>query len=217
MLSVASVAALTAVIATVCTLAAVHFTQPEVVQAQKPERAGTQIALVNLELLSRRSPLFAKDRDKWVKAKAQLDEHRKSLEDKYEELKAKVRRSADSEDLLMLKVELQSYEESIKACRQQHQDYLAALLDQYQREVLADVMTNVKRYADQQGFDLVLQTYSLGSADPEFFSGGSYAQDLMSQAALYAPGAADGQNAHVVDITDTMIGFMRDGGVPEKK
>ena len=139
MLSVASVAALTAVIATVCTLAAVHFTQPEVVQAQKPERAGTQIALVNLELLSRRSPLFAKDRDKWVKAKAQLDEHRKSLEDKYEELKAKVRRSADSEDLLMLKVELQSYEESIKACRQQHQDYLAALLDELQRETQSRV------------------------------------------------------------------------------
>ena len=50
MLSVASVAALTAVIATVCTLAAVHFTQPEVVQAQKPERAGTQIGPLVVEV-----------------------------------------------------------------------------------------------------------------------------------------------------------------------
>jgi hypothetical protein len=88
------------------------------------------------------------------------------------------------------------------------------MLGAFQGEVLQDVLVNLRRYARQQGFRLVLQDYDVDAESADFFSGQAFAQSLMSKPVLDAPYALEGDK-HVTDITDVMIKFMRAGGVPE--
>lgn len=208
-----------AITASICTLVAVGFAaEPEVVQAAPQQKPGMQVAVVNLEDVCRQSPQFAKSKMSWEAARRELTQtNRKDLQ-RYEELKARLEREklvGDADSVLDLRVELQSYEEKLQAARDEQKEYLASLLSEYQRRVLSEVLTHVKRYARQTGFDLVLQTYSIAESDSDFFASESFVQTLMSQTVLDAPGADDLSNAHVTDITDKMISFMQNGGVPE--
>lgn len=221
MLTVAVTAALiAAVTASLCTLVAIKYAQPEVVQAAPQPRPGMQVATVNLEELARLSRSYAVRSKDWELIRNDLAEQNKRSHDKYLHYKHDLDALLDAgvslndDRVLDLLVELQAREEAAKAAKTEQRQYLAALLDEYQKEVLEEVLAGVKRYARENGFDLVLQTYSISEA-PDFFADGTFVQRLMSQTVLDAPGAEDLSNAHVTDITDKMISFMQNGGIPE--
>ena len=220
--------AFVAIAATVSGIAASLFTvlllgaaQPEPVQAapDKPEATTPiRIAVVNLEEVSRSSPEFQKRKERWEDAQREIRTQAADLKARYERAVEEYEhaRGGDGIEVLMLGIEVKSLEETMEAAREEQAAYLQALLNEYQVEVLKVVLDNVQRYARQEGFQLVLQDYTLGSPDEGFFSRNDYAQTLMSKPVVAAPGIASGANTHVTDITKILIHHMRNGGVPEK-
>jgi Skp family chaperone for outer membrane proteins len=201
------------------TLLALHLSSPQTVQAAPPHDE-LRIAIVNLERVSRSTPRFRKLKVEWDAVQLEFDEQNEADEAEYRLLVAEIAKArlADPDDpQIELRSMAQAQEEMIKAARKEQEEYLAALLAEFQRIVLLEVMENVRRHSRQQGFRLVLQDYDdVSGEDADFFSGSGFAQSLMSKPVLDAPYALEGDK-HVTDITDVMIKFMRDGGVPEKK
>lgn len=205
-----------ALVAAAVTLVMWVVTTPEAVQAAPPHDE-LRIAVVNLERVSRSSPRFQTLKKEWDAAQAELKLANAGDEAKYKELVAAIQRGyiEDPEDSqLWLRSEAQAIEQKLEIARKEHEEYLETLLSLFQGEVLADVLVNVRRYARQQGFRLVLQDYDVTGDEADFFSG--FAQSIMSKPVLDAPYALEGDK-HVTDITQVMITFMRAGGVPEKK
>ena len=224
MLSVAAIAALVAAVtASAVTLIAVNFMQPDTVQAAPQRRPGMQVATVNLEQVARVSKTFANCKVDWERAQSELATQNRETREAYLQCKRDLDAALSSDEeqnpdqIIDLRVQLQSYEESINAAKVEQRQYLSALLDEYQKRVLKEVIADVRTYARHVGFDLVLQTYSTGGDGSDFFGGGDYAQSLMSQTVLDAPGADDLSNAHVTDITDNVVLFMRTGKLPENE
>ena len=218
--------ALVAIAATASGLAASLFTvlllgaaQPEPVQAAPEATAPIRIAVVNLEEVSRSSRLYAHKMWQW---KSVQDDVQKAADRDRGEYEAAIRRlnfalskGEDKIEIQMCRIEVQAYEESLAALQTELAEYLQKLLDEYQREVLKDVLDNVRRYARQEGFQLVLQDYTLDESNAKFTEN-DYAETLMAKPVVDAPGMSSDANTHVTDITKIMIDHMRKGGVPEK-
>jgi hypothetical protein len=169
--------------------------------------AGIRIALFNLEKAARRSNLFKARKLEWDDAQAALKEQNDKMERDYKAKIAEIKRAnmANPDDnLLILRVEAQAIEQALKAAKEEQQQYLGALLAQYQKEVLIDVMEKLDKYVRLQGYDIVLQDYEDADADADFFSGAAYAQSLMSKPVLLAPGIDLKKNPYVTDITDAI-------------
>jgi hypothetical protein len=181
---------------------------PKQVYAQ-PVRAkeGIRIALFNLEKAARNSAEFKERKVLWDEAQKALKEQNERMERDYKAKVAEIQRAnlANPDDnLLSLRVEAQAIEQALKAAKEEQQDYLGALLAQYQKEVLIVVMEKLEKYVKLQGYDIVLQDYEDASAEADFFSGAAYAQSLMSKPVLYAPGLDLKNNPYVTDITDAI-------------
>ena len=217
-------AAIAACVAALSTLAWTTLFTPGTVNAapdpapQAPPRT-MRVALVNLEEVSRNTPLFRRLRSEWDDAQADIKSYNNKLQREYD---ARLRRIeagggpfADEDDVLTERVELQAIKETQKAAKEEGEKYLDALLSDFQKQVLQEVMVNLKRYIRQNGYDIALQDYSVETGEVDFFSAGEYAQSLMSKPVLDAPGALDGSNVFVTDITQEMVTAMQKGGVPE--
>ncbi|MCB9932144.1 MAG: OmpH family outer membrane protein [Planctomycetes bacterium] len=205
-------AAVAAIIATLCTLVCSSLAAPAPVSAA-PETM--RVAVVNLEQVARASRTFQQRKIKWEDAQQESKNYLQELKHEYDSKLRELGRTNDEPERMQLRVELQALEEAKSAASEEQQKYLAALLSMYQQEVLSEVLENLRRYVRQKGFNLVLQNYDVDEEYNDFFSGGAYAQSLMSQIVLDAPGAATGDNVFVTDITADMAAAMKKGGVPE--
>lgn len=186
-----------------------NTTEPETVEAAKP-RATTavRIAVINLEEASRQSKWFKELKIDWENAQAdiknQAEQMRADYELKVDEFRRAQLRGDDPNELLSLKVEIKALEEAMKAAREEQASYLQALLNQFQKDVLIKVMDELEKYVKLEGYDIVLQDYSLESTeDAGFFKDNVYAQTLMSKPVLHVPGGVN--NAYITDITQPII------------
>ena len=89
------------------------------------------------------------------------------------------------------------------AAREEQAGYLQALLNQYQKDVLQKVIEELEKFVKLEGYDIVLQDYTLEAAEAGFFKDNVYAQTLMSKPVLHVPGGVN--NSYVTDITQTII------------
>lgn len=187
--------------------------QPEPVYAQNVRaKEGIRIALINLEKTARQSKRFKELKNEWDAAQEQLKQQNSKMELDYKAKVAQIQRDAISkpEDAqLAARSEAQAIEQAMKVAKEEQQAYLGALLAQYQKEVLQEVMTVLDKYVAKQGYDLVIQDYDDADADADFFSGAAYAQSLMSKPVLSAPGMKEKKNAYVTDITDAIIDIVK--------
>ncbi|MCA8911654.1 MAG: OmpH family outer membrane protein [Planctomycetes bacterium] len=194
--------------------------QPEIVHAQDVKVEGVRIGLFNLEEASRHSALFKRYKIDWERTQEELKNSNLRMRTSYETKNAELKRArAEGKDqrVLDLRIELQSLEEAIKAAAEEQKKYLASLLNQYQTAVIQHVMNVAEQYAIRQGYDLVLQDYRVSAEDADFFSGGGYAQSMMSKPVLIAPGVISNKNAHVTDITGAVSQLVQVGGNPQPK
>jgi Skp family chaperone for outer membrane proteins len=208
-------------IALMCCLAGVAgawatraWTQPTMPVEAQSDRAseGIRIALLNLEEAARRSPKFAEHQRSWDRARAELqqqrDEKRAALQRTQRELQRARLEGASEDSLTFLEVELKATQETLKLMAERQEMYLAALLTKYQSEVLREVMAMVETYTQRQGYDIVLQDYTVETGGEGFFAGGGYAQTMINKPVLYAPGIRRNRNAYVTDITDAIVQQM---------
>ena len=176
-----------------------------------PPRATVpiRIALVNLEEASRQSKVFKKLKLDWDDAqkelKAQAEKYQQAYEKKYQDIQRARMAGSDEDEILTMRVEFQALEQTMKAAEEEGKKYLSALLSQFQKEVLVVVMDEIDKFCKIEGYDLVLQDYTVESEDADFFSGGAYAQSLMSKPVLMAPGMDKKANSYVIDITQAIV------------
>lgn len=216
-------AVIAACVAALCTLAWSTLFAPGTVQAApdpapKAKPQVMRVALANLEAISRNSPKFKALKREWDVAQAEMKQQYNEWQEDYDSTYQQLQRAKlknDQELVMELRVHLQATDQTMKACEEEGKKYLSALLSQFQTEVLREVMLNLERYVRQKGFDIVLQDYTLELTDEDFFGAGEYAQTMMSKPVLSAPGALDGKNLFVTDITQELITAMQKGGVPE--
>lgn len=217
---VAVAAAVSGIVTSLCTVVVLGTAQPEPVQATEDSKKPIRVAVVDLEQVSRSSPQFERKRARWEAAQEDIRGQAENLRLQYDRAvmryQSTLQAGGDRLDLTLLSVEVKALEETMKAAREEQAEYLQALLNGYQAEVLQEVLENVRRYARQAGYQLVLQDYTLGSPDEGSFGGSDYTETLMSKPVVDAPGIETGENTHVTDITKIMINHMRKGGVPEK-
>lgn len=206
-------AAVAAIVATLCTLVGSRLVTPAPVNAA-PQTM--RVAVVNLEKVARASRTFQKLSAKWEVAQQDMQAYLQKLDEEYDTKLKELGRTRDDEERMQLRIELQALEETSATAKEEQQKYLAALLSMYQQEVLREVLENLRRYVRQNGFNLVLQNYDVEEEHSDFFNSGAYAQKLMSQVVLDAPGASVGDNVFVTDITNDMAAAMKKGGVPEQ-
>lgn len=186
----------------------------EAVNAAKPraKEGGIRVALLNLEEASRQSKTFKALKIDWENAQNELKASNQRMKEAYDKKRAEVnqvRLSGDDEKLLDLRVELQSIEEAVKAAQEEQKNYLGALLNQYQTDVLREVIKAVEDYAAIEGYDIVIQDYTVNGDDADFFSGGAYAQTMMGKSVIAAPGMVANKNAYVTDITQAIIDKLK--------
>jgi len=195
----------------------VQINEAETVEADS-RRAdkGIRIAMLNLEDAARRSPLFQQLRGKWEAAQQELQAQREEIQIAYRRAQRELQRArleGGSEDAIMaLEVEMQAQEQTLKAINEHHETYLQALLTKYQTDVLREVISQVETYVRLEGYDIVLQDYTVESGGDGFF-GGAYAQTMINKPVLHAPGVRRNTNAYVTDITDAVV--QRMGGMAE--
>ncbi|MCA8916736.1 MAG: OmpH family outer membrane protein [Planctomycetes bacterium] len=176
-----------------------------------PPRATVpiRIALVNLEEASRQSKVFKKLKLDWDDAqkelKAQAEKYQQAYEKKYQDIQRARMAGSDEDEILTMRVEFQALEQTMKAAEEEGKKYLSALLSQFQKEVLVVVMDEIDKFCKIEGYDLVLQDYTVENEDADFFSGGAYAQSLMSKPVLMAPGMDKKANSYVIDITQAIV------------
>jgi Skp family chaperone for outer membrane proteins len=186
---------------------------PEPVYAQPPRAtAGIRIALFNLEKAARSSKLFSTRKGDWDKAQEALRLQNEKMQRDYklkEEEAKRARLANPDDDVLSLRVELQAIDQALKVAEKEQQEYLGALLAQYQKEVLIQVMEALNTYITLMEYDIVLQDYEDAAENADFFSGAAYAQSLMSKPVLAAQGIALNKNPYVTDITDAIIERMK--------
>lgn len=177
-----------------------------------PERAkagAVRIAVINLEQASRESRKFKELKILWEAAQEELKKQNQKMEQDYNAKLAELRRAGTEDEKMALRVELKSFQEAQKVSQEEQQKYLGALLAQYQTDVLRHVMEEMDKFVRKEGYDIVLQDYDVEAADADFFSGGAYAQSLMSKPVLLTPGTKDKKNAYVVDITQEIINLVK--------
>jgi hypothetical protein len=119
--------------------------------------------------------------------------------------------SKPEDNQLAARSELQALEQAMKVAKEEQQQYLGALLAQYQKEVLQEVMTVLEKFVAKHTYDIVIQDYEDAATDADFFSGAAYAQSLMSKPVLTAPGMKEKKNPYVTDITDAIIELVKGG------
>ncbi|MBE7491514.1 MAG: OmpH family outer membrane protein [Planctomycetes bacterium] len=174
-----------------------------------PGAKPLKIALLDLERVARSSRKFKKLKDEWEARQNTLKEENRKMTEEFEEKKAALRRaqarSDASEEVATLRVELAAMEENIKTTREVQKRYLSELLENYQKEVLEDVLGRAQEYCIRQGYHLVLQNYDNPKKDDDMFTGSSFAERVMSKPVLFAPGTVDRSNPYVVDITDALL------------
>jgi Skp family chaperone for outer membrane proteins len=187
-------------------------TEPEPVQAQNVRaKEGVRIALINLEKTARQSKWFKANKIEWDAAQDQLKQQNKKMELDYRERASAIQRAQiqnPDDPQLAARAELQALQEAMKAAEKEQQQYLGSLLAHYQKEVLQEVMTVLDKYVSKQGYDIVIQDYDDAATDADFFSGGAYAQSLMSKPVLVAPGIKEKRNQYVTDITAAIIALV---------
>ena len=181
----------------------------ESVEAARPrEEKAIRVAIINLEEASRQSKWFKALKIDWEGAqddiKRQNEKMKADYQAKVEEYQRARLRGDEQDDLLPLEVEIKAMEEAQKAASEEQQNYLQALLNQYQKDVLRQVMAEIDTYVQLEGYDIVLQDYTLETEEAGFFQGGIYAQTLMSKPVLHVPSVND-KNAYVTDITQPII------------
>lgn len=177
-----------------------------------PERAkagAVRIAVINLEQASRESRKFKELKILWEAAQEELKKQNQKMEQEYNAKLAELRRAGTEDEKMALRVELKSLQEAQKYSQEEQQKYLGGLLSQYQTDVLRHVMEEMDKFVRKEGYDIVLQDYDVEAADADFFSGGAYAQSLMSKPVLLTPGTKDKKNAYVVDITQEIINLVK--------
>ena len=184
----------------------VHAAPP---RATQPIR----IALVNLEEASKQSKKFKTLKNDWDNAQGELKKQADKYEQTYREEAGEVQRlrlaGGDEDEIMTKRVELQALEQTMKAADEEGKKYLSALLQQYQKDVLVVVMAAIEEYCKLEGYDIVLQDYSVEGDDADFFSGGAYAQSIMSKPVLAAPGMKANTNSYVIDITQAIINKVK--------
>ncbi|MCL4729364.1 MAG: OmpH family outer membrane protein [Planctomycetes bacterium] len=163
-----------------------------------PGAKPLKIALLDLERVARSSRKFKKLKDEWEARQNTLKEENRKMTEEFEEKKAALRRaqarSDASEEVATLRVELAAMEENIKTTREVQKRYLSELLENYQKEVLEDVLGRAQEYCIRQGYHLVLQNYDNPKKDDDMFTGSSFAERVMSKPVLFAPGTVDRSN-----------------------
>lgn len=187
-------------------------TEPAETVHAAPERAkagAVRIAVINLEQASRESRKFKELKILWEAAQEELKKQNQKMEQDYNAKLAELRRAGTEDEKMALRVELKSFQEAQKVSQEEQQKYLGALLAQYQTDVLRHVMEEMDKFVRKEGYDIVLQDYDVEAADADFFSGGAYAQSLMSKPVLLTPGTKDKKNAYVVDITQEIINLVK--------
>ncbi|MCB9894993.1 MAG: OmpH family outer membrane protein [Planctomycetes bacterium] len=189
--------------------------QPAYAVAPPRQDKSIRIALVNLEEASRQSRVFKKLKVDWDDAqkelKAQGEKYQQAYEKKYQDIQRARMAGGDEDEILTLRVELQALEQTMKAAEEEGKKYLSALLSQFQKDVLIVVMDEIDKFCRLEGYDIVLQDYSLDNEEADFFAGNAYAQALMSKPVLMAPGMQQNKNAYVVDITQAIIERVKGG------
>ena len=190
-----------------------NTTEPETVEAAKPrEKEAVRIAVINLEEASRQSKWFKALRIDWEHAqsdiKRQAEDMKAEYDAKVEEYQRARLRGDEAGELLTLGVEIKALEEAQKAAREEQTGYLQALLNQYQKDVLQRVMEEIEMFVKLEGYDIVLQDYTLEAAEAGFFQDNVYAQTLMSKPVLHVPGGVN--NSYVTDITQSIIDRIND-------
>lgn len=188
-----------------------RLAQPQEVHAQSMRaEKGIRIALLNLEAAARSSKKFGDLKLKWDETQQAMKAEMERLQADHDKLKAEVRAAQATGDIelaLTSQAQQSALQETMEVTRKQQGAYLQSLLNQYQKEVLVEVMAKAEEYCKKEGFDLLLQDYTLDATESGFFSGGAYAETLMNKPVLYAPGLKDLKNAYVVDITAAIGGI----------
>jgi hypothetical protein len=177
-----------------------------------PERAkagAVRIAMINLEEASRQSRKFRELKILWDAARDELSKQDQKMEQEHNAKLAELRRATTEEERMARRVELKAIQETHKISKDEQQKYLGALLAQYQKDVLVMVMDEIDKFAKREGYDIVMQDYTVEAAEADFFSGGAYAQSLMSKPVLLTPGTKDRKNAYVMDITQDIINLVK--------
>ncbi|MBZ0137397.1 MAG: hypothetical protein K8I27_13605 [Planctomycetes bacterium] len=184
--------------------------EPAPVEAAKP-RATTavRIAVINLEEASRQSKWFGALKIDWENAQDDIKRQNEKMKADYSTMRDEYQRARlrgdDPDDLLSKVAEIKAMEEAQKAAMEVQKGYLQALLNQYQKDVLKKVMDELVKFVQLEGYDIVLQDYTLETEEVGFFTGGVYSQTLMSKPVLHAPGLKANTNAYVTDITQAII------------
>ncbi|MCB9894991.1 MAG: hypothetical protein H6839_11125 [Planctomycetes bacterium] len=217
-------AVIAACVASLCVLAWATLLAPGTVNAapDPAPKAATKpirIAIVNLEEISRSTPLYSRLRSEWEEARADIKSYHAKLQRQHDTTLQRIENGggahADEDDLVKDRVRLQALRETLKAAKEEGDKYLNALIADFQKQVLTEVMINVRRYMRQEGYAILLQDYNVEDDPADFMSGDPYAQSLLAKPVLDAPGSLDGSNVFVTDITQEMIAAMKSGGVPE--
>lgn len=197
------------------------FSNVSVVEAQRAQD-GIRIAVLKLETAARESQMFKDKKENWETIQGQFVAENKrdqsALRQMQQEFNEEARREkVDQDDLAALQLEIKTMKEAIKVKREQQQQYLALLLESYQKEVLQVVIAEVKKYAKKEGYDVVLQDYELESSDDSgFLSRDEYLQTLMSKPVLYAPNLKNYKNKYVSDITESIIKRVKNLKAPNR-
>jgi len=167
--------------------------QHAVMQAKK---TSAKIAVLDLEILARKSEIFADRRALWVKAEIATKEEVRALQSQIAAVKKELA-SGDAEDPDFLRKLIQLMEESMVTLKTINKEHLNALLEKYQSEVLEHVIAKAERYCAEHGFELLLQSYDRASI--QFDQKPS--ERILNQTVLWTLPGEPGVDRVVVDIT----------------
>lgn len=188
--------------------------EARVVDAQPGPTPTMKVALLDLESVARASKLFKQLKQQWELRQNELKEENRKMAQEMEEKQAALRRAQSrtdsAEEISSLRVELTAMEENIKTTKEVQKRFLTELLENYQKQVIVDVMAKANQYCTREGYHLVLQNYDTDSTDTgDMFAGGSYSERIMNKPVLFAPGITAKKNPYVVDITAQMVEIVK--------
>ncbi|MBK9973403.1 MAG: OmpH family outer membrane protein [Planctomycetes bacterium] len=185
---------------------------PKAADAQVTQKPDFKIALLDLERVSRASKKFRELKVEWEAVQAKLKSENDKTVNEFESLKNKLRRAqneGETEQAMGLRNEATAMEESMKAIKEVQKNYLSELIEQYQKQVLDEVLAAAESYCTTRGYHLVLQDYEVKKSDSELFAGGSYSERLLNKPVLFAPGVIAKTNPYVTDITEAVEALVK--------
>ena len=102
--------------------------------------------------------MFKKLKIDWDDAQKELkteaEKYKADYDKKYQEVQRLHLSGGDEDEILAKKVELQALDQTMKAAEDEGKKYLSALLSQFQKDVLVEVMAQIEAFCKLEGYDM---------------------------------------------------------------